>query len=223
PGAPPGDRSRPGGERGSGARGRPPDPARHRAVPGGRRQDGTRAGTGVRRIPDDQGPRRRGGGDRDRHQGGPPGLAAGRGGGGVGGAFGRAGRGGWEVAGGRGLMAASAGLAVQVSFLAVLGVGGARVASGALPVSSLVAFLLYLFLLTAPVRSLINGAPQLQAGLAAVVRLQELERLPVEPRATRRSTRRAWSPGPASVAFTEVWFMSSYPPHGRWAGVVGPV
>jgi ATP-binding cassette subfamily C protein len=33
-------------------------------------------------------------------------------------------------------MEASAGLAVQVSFLAVLGIGGARVASGALPVSS---------------------------------------------------------------------------------------
>jgi ABC-type multidrug transport system fused ATPase/permease subunit len=122
-----------------------------------------------------------------------------------------------EVAGWTALMDASAGLAVQVSFLAVLGVGGARVASGALPVSSLVAFLLYLFLLTDPVTSLINGATQLQAGLAAVVRLQELERLPVEPVATRRSTRPAWSPGPASVAFTEVWFRYRYPPDGPWA------
>jgi len=122
-----------------------------------------------------------------------------------------------EVAGWTALMDASAGLAVQVSFLAVLGVGGARVASGALPVSSLVAFLLYLFLLTDPVTSLINGATQLQAGLAAVVRLRELERLPVEPAATRRSTLRAWSPGPASVAFTEVWFRYRYPPDGPWA------
>ena len=122
-----------------------------------------------------------------------------------------------EVAGWTALMDASAGLAVQVSFLAVLGVGGARVASGALPVSSLVAFLLYLFLLTDPVTSLINGVTQLQAGLAAVVRLQELERLPVEPAATRRSTRSAWSPGPASVAFTEVWFRYRYPPDGPWA------
>jgi ABC-type multidrug transport system fused ATPase/permease subunit len=122
-----------------------------------------------------------------------------------------------EVAGWTALMEASAGLAVQVSFLAVLGVGGARVASGALPVSSLVAFLLYLFLLTEPVTSLINGATQLQAGLAAVVRLQELERLPVEPAATRRSTRSAWSSGPASVAFTEVWFRYGYPLNGPWA------
>jgi len=122
-----------------------------------------------------------------------------------------------EVTGWTALMEASAGLAVQVSFLAVLGIGGARVASGALPVSSLVAFLLYLFLLTDPVTSLISGATQLQAGLAAVVRLQELERLPVEPRATRRSTRAAWPPGPASVAFTDVWFRYRYPPDGPWA------
>jgi ABC-type multidrug transport system fused ATPase/permease subunit len=135
----------------------------------------------------------------------------------VSGAARQAWRRGVEVAGWTALMDASAGLAVQVSFLAVLGIGGARVASGALPVSSLVAFLLYLFLLTDPVTSLINGATQLQAGLAAVVRLQELERLPVEPAATRRSTLPAWSPGPASVAFTEVWFRYRYPPDGPWA------
>jgi ATP-binding cassette subfamily B protein len=135
----------------------------------------------------------------------------------VSGAARQAWRRGVEVAGWTALMEASAGLAVQMSFLAVLGVGGARVASGALPVSSLVAFLLYLFLLTDPVTSLINGVTQLQAGLAAVVRLQELERLPVEPAATRRSTRPAWSPGPASIAFTEVWFRYRYPPDGPWA------
>jgi ABC-type multidrug transport system fused ATPase/permease subunit len=135
----------------------------------------------------------------------------------VSGAARQAWRRGAEVAGWTALMEASAGLAVQASFLAVLGVGGARVASGALPVSSLVAFLLYLFLLTDPVTSLVNGATQLQAGLAAVVRLQELVRLPVEPAATRRSTRRARSPGPASVAFTDVWFRYHYPPDGPWA------
>ncbi len=135
----------------------------------------------------------------------------------VSGAARQAWRRGVEVAGWTALMDASAGLAVQVSFLAVLGVGGARVASGALPVSSLVAFLLYLFLLTDPVTSLINGAAQLQAGLAAVARLRELERLPVEPAATRRSTRPAWSPGPASVAFSEVWFRYPYSSDGPWA------
>ncbi len=93
-------------------------------------------------------------------------------------AIGRAAVGAWrrgvEVAGWTALMETSAGLAVQVSFLAVLGVGGARVASGALPVSSLIAFLLYQFFLTEPITSLVNGASQLQAGLAATVRMREV-------------------------------------------------
>ena len=80
----------------------------------------------------------------------------------------------------------SAGLAVQVSFLAVLGVGGARVASGTLAVSSLIAFLLYLLLLGEPITALVNGVSQLQAGLAAVVRLREVQALPVEPKPVRR-------------------------------------
>jgi ABC-type multidrug transport system fused ATPase/permease subunit len=122
-----------------------------------------------------------------------------------------------EVAGWMALMEASAGLAVQVSFLAVLGVGGLRVASGALPVSSLVAFLLYLFLLTDPIASLVNGASQLQAGLAAVVRLQELQDLPTEPPATRGNSPLASSSGAASVAFTNVWLRYRYPEDSSWA------
>jgi ABC-type multidrug transport system fused ATPase/permease subunit len=135
----------------------------------------------------------------------------------VSGAARQAWRRGVEVAGWTALMEASAGLAVQVSFLAVLGIGGARVASGALPVSSLVAFLLYLFLLTDPVTSLVNGVTQLQAGLAAVVRLQELEGLPAEPAAGRPGAHRIRPQGPASVAFTDVWFRYGYPPGGPWA------
>jgi ABC-type multidrug transport system fused ATPase/permease subunit len=121
-----------------------------------------------------------------------------------------------EVAGWTALVEASAGLAVQVSFLAVLGVGGLRVASGALPLSSLIAFLLYLFLLSDPIASLVNGASQLQAGLAAVVRLQELQDLPTEPPATRGNSPSASSSGPASVAFTEVWLRYRYPQDNSW-------
>jgi ABC-type multidrug transport system fused ATPase/permease subunit len=128
----------------------------------------------------------------------------------------RAWRRGVEVAGWTALVEASAGLAVQVSFLAVLGVGGLRVASGALPVSSLIAFLLYLFLLTDPIASLVNGASQLQAGLAAVVRLQELQDLPTEPPTTRGTSPLASSSGPASVAFTGVWLRYRYPQDSAW-------
>jgi ATP-binding cassette subfamily B protein len=124
----------------------------------------------------------------------------------VGDAARRAWRRGIEVAGWAALMEASAGLAVQVSFLAVLGVGGIRVASGVLPVSSLIAFLLYLFLLSDPISSLVSGVTQLQAGLAAAVRLGEVEELPTEPATTQGKAPHRSSSGPASVAFKEVWF-----------------
>jgi ABC-type multidrug transport system fused ATPase/permease subunit len=122
----------------------------------------------------------------------------------------RAWRRGVEVAGWTALMETSAGLAVQISFLAVLGVGGLRVASGALPVSSLIAFLLYLFLLT--------GATQLQAGLAAVVRMRELHELPTEPSSTHATDPSPSSSGsgPASIAFSEVWFRYRSPQDSSW-------
>jgi ABC-type multidrug transport system fused ATPase/permease subunit len=129
----------------------------------------------------------------------------------------RAWRRGVEVAGWTALMEASAGLAIQVSFLAVLGVGGARVASGALPVSSLIAFLLYLFLLSDPISSLVNGVTQLQAGLAAVVRLQQVQDLPTETATTAsRPVVSPSGPGPAPISFTEVWFRYGHSPDGSW-------
>lgn len=72
-------------------------------------------------------------------------------------------------------------LSVHVSFLAVLGVGGARVAAGTLPLSSLIAFLLYVFYLFAPIAALVNAASDLQAGLAAVRRARQIHVLPTEP------------------------------------------
>ena len=150
----------------------------------------------------------------------------------------RACRRGVEVAGWTALMEASAGLAVQVSFLAVLGIGGIRVASGALPVSSLIAFLLYLFLLSDPISTLVNGATQLQAGLAAVVRMRELQELPTEPTAEeegapsgrhRASDRPRWrSPGCGSgTASTEdsSWVhrdLTFELPPGGMTAIVGP-
>ncbi len=130
----------------------------------------------------------------------------------------RAWRRGVEVAGWTALMEVSAGLAVQLSFLAVLGIGGARVASGTLPVSSLVAFLLYLFLLSEPITALVNGANQLQAGLAAMVRMREVQDLPTEPPVTGRSTPcpSISGAGPVSVAFNRVWFRYRYPEGSPW-------
>jgi ABC-type multidrug transport system fused ATPase/permease subunit len=78
------------------------------------------------------------------------------------------------------LLTAVTGLSIQVPFLAVLGVGGALVANGSLPVSTLVAFLLYLFYLIQPIGQLVGGVSTLQQGLAAVDRIQAVDAMTVE-------------------------------------------
>lgn len=124
----------------------------------------------------------------------------------------------------------SVGLAVQVSFLAVLGIGGARVASGAISVSTLVGFLLFLFYLIDPVSRMVEAASQYQVGSAAVARIVQAERLETEPTAepmtdaARESAR--GTAGPASVVFDEVTFRYRddlpYVHHGVSFEVPGP-
>jgi ABC-type multidrug transport system fused ATPase/permease subunit len=124
----------------------------------------------------------------------------------------RAWRRGVEVAGWTAVMEASTALAVQASFLVVLGMGAARVATGSLPVSSLIAFLLYLLLLSDPLTGLVTGVGQIQSGLGAVTRMQELHELPQEPAGAGASLSEATPP--ASVSFSGVWF--HYPGRPDW-------
>ena len=106
----------------------------------------------------------------------------------------------------------TAGLSVQCAFLAILAVGGARVSSGAISVGTLVAFLLYIFYLMLPIQLLEEAASQYQVAAAAVARIQEAERLPVEPAGPPASPPR---PGPAATA------RSADPPGpGQAAGVI---
>ncbi len=74
-----------------------------------------------------------------------------------------------------------AGLAIQAAFIAVLSVGGARVAAGTITIGTLVAFLLYVFFLISPVNQLASAVTQYQVGAAAVTRILEAQSLPVEP------------------------------------------
>nr|WP_245685788.1 ABC transporter ATP-binding protein [Streptomyces niveus] len=72
------------------------------------------------------------------------------------------------------------GVSIQAAFLAVLGVGGALVASGSLEASALIAFLLYVFYLASPIGSLVAGLGMLQQGLGAVGRIEQVGRMPIE-------------------------------------------
>ncbi|XUT60141.1 ABC transporter ATP-binding protein [Streptomyces sp. G9] len=96
-------------------------------------------------------------------------------------------------------------MSIQLAFLAVLGVGGARAASGSLEVSSLIAFLLYLFYLMGPIGGLVEGWTGLQSGLAAVRRIDEVESLPGEP-AEESGELTKGDGGPLGVAFQDVSF-----------------
>ncbi|CRK56204.1 ABC transporter ATP-binding protein [Alloactinosynnema sp. L-07] len=98
------------------------------------------------------------------------------------------------------------GLAIQVAFLVVLGVGGARVAAGSMTVADLVAFLLYVAYLTAPLSQLVNASAYIQAGRAAVTRIGEVTQLPIED---IEDSGRAGGRTPAALTFEKVTF--AYP------------
>jgi ABC-type multidrug transport system fused ATPase/permease subunit len=122
--------------------------------------------------------------------------------------------------------------AIQGAFLLVLGVGGARVAAGAISVGDLVAFILFLFFLVMPLGQALHAYTQLQTGLGALQRIEEILDLPSETAADRRATPDVVAAGPA-VAFERVTF--GYPggepvlrdvsfavPHGSRIALVGP-
>src|SRR5436190_828487 len=91
----------------------------------------------------------------------------------------------------------TAGLSIQVAFIAVLVVGGARVTSGSITIGTLVAFLLYVFFLMSPVSQLAGAVIEYHVGAAAVTRILEAQALPVEPAASAADLPQAGSP-PAS-------------------------
>jgi ATP-binding cassette subfamily B protein len=73
-----------------------------------------------------------------------------------------------------------AGIALQVSLLVVLGLGGYRVASGAISVANLVTFVMFLFLLIAPLGSFFGAITSVNQALGALGRIQEVIDLPAE-------------------------------------------
>lgn len=106
----------------------------------------------------------------------------------------------WSAAAGN-----TAGLAMQIAFITVLAVGGARVATGAVDVGTLVAFLLYVFYLMSPIQQVVGAITQYQTGAAALARIQEALRLPAEPAAAPEPLPAA-GVEPAALAFEDVRF-----------------
>ena len=72
------------------------------------------------------------------------------------------------------------GIALQVAFLVVLGVGGFRVASGDLPIADLVAFILFLFMMIMPLGQAFGAITSVNQALGALGRIQEIISLPSE-------------------------------------------
>ncbi|MFN3949771.1 ABC transporter ATP-binding protein [Microbacterium sp.] len=103
-----------------------------------------------------------------------------------------------------------AGIALQVSLLVVLGVGGFRVASGAIDVASLVTFVIFLFLLVQPLASAIGAITSVNQALGALGRIQEVLDLPLEEDGDRPAST-AVHPDAAAVEFRDVHFR--YPEH----------
>ncbi|MCR2785140.1 MULTISPECIES: ABC transporter ATP-binding protein [unclassified Microbacterium] len=73
-----------------------------------------------------------------------------------------------------------AGVALQVSLLVVLGVGGFRVASGAISIADLVTFVMFLFFLVGPLGSFFGAISSVNQALGALGRIQEVLDLPTE-------------------------------------------
>jgi ATP-binding cassette subfamily B protein len=71
-------------------------------------------------------------------------------------------------------------IALQVSLLVVLGVGGFRVASGAITIANLVAFILFLFMMIMPLGQAFGALTSVNQALGALGRIQEIIAIPSE-------------------------------------------
>ncbi|OZC81169.1 ABC transporter permease [Rhodococcus sp. 06-418-5] len=91
-----------------------------------------------------------------------------------------------------------AGGGVQLAIIGILGLGGYRVSTGALAVSSLIAFLLYAFQVMGPVSTLATNITALQAGMAAAARIRQIDDLVTEKGETASNrSEKTRAPAPA--------------------------
>lgn len=124
-------------------------------------------------------------------------------------------------------------VSIQIPFLTVLGAGGVLVAAGSLELSTLIAFLLTLFYLTEPVMEGISAMSDLQQGLGAAKRINEVEQLEMESDVDSPAAASTVDDGPPEIeidgvslrypggrtALNEVSFRT---PAGGQTAIVGP-
>jgi ABC-type multidrug transport system fused ATPase/permease subunit len=108
-----------------------------------------------------------------------------------------------------------AGIALQVSLLVVLGVGGFRVAAGSITIADLVAFILFLFMMIMPLGQFFGAITSINSALGALGRIQEIIDLPSEDQFDREIAPLAMVVGAANarvnpqapaIAFEDVRF-----------------
>ncbi len=97
-------------------------------------------------------------------------------------------------------------IALQISFLVVLGVGGYRVASGAIGIADLVAFILFLFLIIGPLGQAFGAVTSVNSALGALGRIQEIIALPSEAESDAGVTPAPATEDRAAIAFDAVHF-----------------
>ena len=105
-----------------------------------------------------------------------------------------------------------AGIALQVSLLVVLGVGGFRVASGAITIANLVAFIFFLFMLIMPLGQAFGAITSVNQALGALGRIQEIVTLPSEAELDGAIEPAAPLPSDAAISFHDVVFTYPAPP-----------
>lgn len=102
------------------------------------------------------------------------------------------------------------GIALQLSLLVVLGVGGFRVAAGAITIASLIAFIMFLFLLVMPLATTFGAITSVNQALGALGRIQEVLDLPTESEGDEAIAaslpREAPSPSAPAIEFRDVRF-----------------
>ncbi len=126
------------------------------------------------------------------------------------------------------------GIALQVALLVVIGVGGFRVASGAITIASLVAFILFLFMMIMPLGQAFGAVTSVNQALGALGRIQEIIDLPSESSEDTIATDADLPVGAenSAIAFTSVGFgyddnavlhdVTFTVPRGSRTALVGP-